>query len=416
MNKKIRPRLLYADYKGNIYDDPDLLMVCRRGDEYSLPRPDELTELPPESNIFFLPERYALGLDPKTGKLVVTDKLAVSAFVCPGYTLTGICAYKKQGDASPLPLFAYGAVGYFNGRFYVCAKKVDNDKRQVFKNIPEKKIQRGAQNLLKKYPHNRLISHLTKCALTYCCPAARNLALGRFEAPLPTSMVCNARCIGCISKQPEESKIPATQDRITFTPTPLEICEVMEEHASKEKRPIFSFGQGCEGEPLTQWKTIEKAISLYRKKGGQGTVNINTNGSITASIPPLKEAGLSSIRVSLNSANKILYQKYYRPKGYEFHDVKSTIKLAKSIGLFVSINLLYFPGVTDTETEITYLLDLIEDTKLDFIQLRNLNIDPDIYLSIQDNLSPSVGLTNFKKRLKKNCPWIQFGYFNPYLA
>ena len=416
MNNKIQPRLLYADSKGNIYDDPDLLMVCRRGEEFALPKPNELTPLPAESNIFFLPNRYALGLDPKTGRLVVTDKLAVAAFICPGYTLTGICAYKKQQNSSPLPLFAYGAVGYFNGKFYVCAKKVDKDKRQVFLNIPKKKIEIGAKNLLKKYPDNRLISHLTKCALTYCCPAARNFALGRFEAPLPISMECNARCIGCISKQPKESKIPATQDRITFTPTPSEICEVMEEHASKEKRPIFSFGQGCEGEPLTHWKTIEQAITLYRKKNGKGTININTNGSITHSIPHLKEAGLSSIRVSLNSANKVLYQKYYRPKGYEFDDVKATIKLAKSLGLFVSINLLYFPGVTDTESELTYLLDLIEDTKLDLIQLRNLNIDPDIYLSIQDNLSPSMGFLNFKKRLKKNFPWIKFGYFNPYLG
>lgn len=30
-----------------------------------------------------------------------------------------------------LPLFAYGAVGFANGRFYVCAKKVDEDVRQV---------------------------------------------------------------------------------------------------------------------------------------------------------------------------------------------------------------------------------------------------------------------------------------------
>ncbi|GAB6887464.1 radical SAM protein [Desulfothermus okinawensis JCM 13304] len=382
----------------------------------ALPRPNELIPLPPESNIFFLPDRYAMGLDPDTGDVEVTDRFAVSAFVCPGYTLTGVCAYKKQEDAWPLPLFAYGAVGFCNGRFYVCAKKVDNDKRQVFKNIPQKKIGLGAKRLLKKYPDNRLISHLTKCALTYCCPAARNLALGRFEAPLPTSRTCNARCIGCISKQPEESKIPATQERITFTPTPSEICEVMEEHASREKQPIFSFGQGCEGEPLTQWKTIEKAIFVYRKKGGKGTININTNGSITESIEYLKKAGLSSIRVSLNSANETLYQKYYRPRGFGFKDVKSTIKLAKSLGLFVSINLLYFPGVTDTESELNFLLGLIEDTKLDFIQLRNLNLDPDIYLSIQEDLSPSMGLLNFKKRLKKNCPWIRFGYFNPYIG
>jgi hypothetical protein len=27
-----------------------------------------------------------------------------------------------------------------------------------------------------------------------------------------------------------------------------------------------------------------------------------------------------------------------------------------------------------------------------------------------------MGLANFKKRLKKACPWLEFGYFNPYLG
>jgi hypothetical protein len=30
--------------------------------------------------------------------------------------------------------------------------------------------------------------------------------------------------------------------------------------------------------------------------------------------------------------------------------------------------------------------------------------------------SPVMGLKNFMKRIKKNCPWIGFGYFNPYLG
>ncbi len=415
-NNKFLPRLLYADSKGNIYDHPHLLMVCKRGIDYSLPNYRELIELPPESNIFFLPNRKAIGFDPSSNRLEIIDEFAVAAFVCPGYTLTATCGYTKEAGAPPLPLFAYGAVGYYQGKFYVCAKKVDNDNRQVFKNIPLKKIQIGAKRLLNKYPDNRLIHHLTKCALTYCCPAARNLALGRFEAPIPTSRTCNARCIGCISKQEKDSKIPPTQDRINFTPTPSEIVELMEEHASHEKRPIFSFGQGCEGEPLTEWKTIAKAIKLYRDKNGPGTININTNGSITESMEYLKNAGLTSMRVSLNSATKDLYERYYRPKGYTFEDVVATIKVAKKLNIFVSINLLYFPGVTDTETELSSLMDLIEDTKLDFIQLRNLNLDPDIYMAIQRNLSPSMGLFNFKKRLKKNFPWLKFGYFNPYLG
>lgn len=415
MKKKIHPYTLYSDQKGNIYDHPHLLMVCRRGNDFVLPKPDELIELPHESNLFFLPGRRAVGYNPDSGRIEALEELAVSAFVAPGYTLCSLAAFIKDKGAPVLPLFAYAPVGYFNGKLYVCAKKVDEDKRQVFKNIPIKKITNSAHKLLNKYPNNRLVAHLSKCALTYSCPAAKNFALGRFEAPIPTSTSCNARCIGCISLQPEESNIPATQERIKFTPTPKEILEVMEIHASREKRPIFSFGQGCEGEPLTQWKIIVEAVKLYRSNGGIGTININTNGSITEAIEPLAKAGVTSLRISLNSATNELYAKYYRPKGYELEDVINSILIAKKMGLFISINLLFFPGVTDTETELDSLMGLIEKTNIDFIQLRNLNIDPDLYLSLIDSPSPSMGLSNFKKRLKKNFPWLKFGYFNPFV-
>jgi len=190
---KLRPTLVYADESGNVYDHPELLMLTRRGGEITPPRPDELMPLPPESELFLLPGRDALGLDPETGQVERLPVTAVAAFLSPGHTLGALAAYAKRKDAPTLPLFAYGAVGFANDRFYVCAKKVDQDRRQVFTGIPSERIAKGASKLMAEFPKNRLIRHLGKCALTFCCPAARNLALGRFEAPLPTSRACNAR-------------------------------------------------------------------------------------------------------------------------------------------------------------------------------------------------------------------------------
>ncbi|WP_461208287.1 radical SAM protein [Desulfocurvus sp. DL9XJH121] len=417
---KVQPQLLFADESGRIYDHPGLLMLCRRGDELALPRPQDLTPLPPGSDVFLLPGRHAVGLDPETGEAVALEENAVSAFVCPAYTISGITAYDTAEDAPTLPLVAYAAVGYAQGRFWVCAKKVDEDPRQVFEGIPQERIDKGAHALLAKYPNNRLVAHLAGCALTYCCPAAKNLALGRYEAPLPTSRSCNARCVGCISYQDEDSGFPSPQNRIDFRPTPEEIVEVMAEHARREKkRPVYSFGQGCEGEPLTEAATITKAVEAFRKAGGAGTVNINTNASLPETMAPLARAGLSSIRVSLNSATPDLYAAYYRPRGYAgLPAVRETIAQAKENGLFVSLNYLFFPGVSDTEREWDALAGLVQDLKVDFIQLRNLNLDPEIYLGLAapHASGPSMGLANFRKRLKKACPWIEFGYFNPYLG
>ncbi|MDR2076269.1 MAG: radical SAM protein, partial [Desulfovibrio sp.] len=128
-----RPHLVVADAKGNIYDHPRLLMVCRRGAEISLPRPDELIPLPEESELFLLPGRRALGFDPDSGALEEQEDLAVAAFAAPAHTLSAHPAYVRAGDAPVLPLFAYGAVGVAPDRVSHCAQRGDSDTRQEFR-------------------------------------------------------------------------------------------------------------------------------------------------------------------------------------------------------------------------------------------------------------------------------------------
>ncbi len=413
---RLRPHLVFADPSGAIYDHPELLMLVRRGRELALPRPDELIPLPEGSDLYLLPHHHALGLHPASGNVEALEEWAVAAFVRPGFTLSATAAYQRDDDAPTLPLFAYGAVGFAQGRFWVTASLVDHDPRQIFTGIPHHRIQEGARKLGAQFPTNRLIGHLTRCALTFCCPAAKNLALGRFEAPLPTSRSCNARCLGCISHQPPDAGMVAPQSRISFCPSVEEIVQVMAMHARRETRPIFSFGQGCEGEPLTEARHISQAIRRYRHQGGIGTVNINTNASLPATVEPLAAAGLSSMRVTLASAQEAAYTRYHNPQGYTFTDVMATIQEAKRQGLFVSLNYLFFPGVSDTEAELDALLALLSVTRADYLQMRNLSLDPERYLEhMSPPDSPCMGLQNFLRRIRAACPWIHVGYFNPYL-
>jgi wyosine [tRNA(Phe)-imidazoG37] synthetase (radical SAM superfamily) len=413
---RLRPFLVFADTTGAIYDHPELQMLVRRGRELALPRPDELIPVPEGSDLYLLPSRHALGLNPRTGQVESVGETAVAAFVRPGFTLSATAAYHTTPNAPTLPLFAYAPVGYARGRLWTTATLVDHDPRQIFTHIPQERIRTGAQRLSAALPNNRLIQHLTRCALTFCCPAAKNLALGRFEAPLPTSRTCNARCLGCISLQPPDSGFPAPQNRIAFAPSVDEIVTVMELHARKEQRPIFSFGQGCEGEPLLEAPRIAKAIGRFRAAGGPGTVNMNTNASCPEAMGSLAAAGLSSIRVTLASAQPEAYTRYHNPQGFTFSQVFQTIREAKAHGLFVSLNYLFFPGLSDTEAELDALLALLEDTRPDYIQLRNLCLDPERYLAhMGEPISPAMGLAHFRARIQRTCPWIRFGYFNPYL-
>jgi wyosine [tRNA(Phe)-imidazoG37] synthetase (radical SAM superfamily) len=256
---------------------------------------------------------------------------------------------------------------------------------------------------------------MNNCCNTYHCPAARNLALGRWECPVPSSPACNANCIGCISFQPAEETIVSTQDRLTFKPLASEIVEFTVPHLINAPYPIVSFGQGCEGEPLLMWETIRESILEIRRHTNRGSININTNGSKPDAVKALCEAGLNSIRVSTNSARKDIYTAYYRPNNYSFEDILESLKIVRSYGGWTSINYFVFPGMTDSIEEYEALRQLIIDTDLCMIQWRNFNIDPDWYLG-QIGVTETgemMGIKQLMELLHEEFPKVQFGYFNP---
>jgi pyruvate-formate lyase-activating enzyme len=417
------PVLLYANDRGEICDLPDLLMAGRSGRDFRAVQLHELIPLPEGSELFVLDDRRPVGLDPASGEFLKLEDdpagagpvRAVAAFMAPAHTAIHTTAFEKNSaDVKDLPLFAYTAVGWGEGRFWVSAFRSDPDLRQEPGRFPPAKIRKATNKRLKENPANRLIQHLGKCSLTYGCPAAVNYFMDSWEAPLPTSPVCNAGCLGCISLQPSGC-CPATQDRIKFSPSPAEIAGVALPHLVKVARGVVSFGQGCEGEPLLQAATIEKSIRLIREKTGRGTINLNSNASLPGAVAQLAAAGLDSLRVSLNSAQNVYHSRYYRPQGFDLDDVKESIRVMKRADGFVSLNYFMLPGFTDDPGEFAALCGLLADCRPDFIQLRNLNMDPDWYLDAIAFVAtgPALGVLNWLTKLREAFPRLGFGYFNP---
>lgn len=411
------PYLLYSDGKGNIFEDTSLYAVGRSGWDAMPVDAEDWIELPEGGNLYELPGRKGIGIDVRTGNMrLCTKGWAVAAFIPPAHTGLYIAAYETADDAPTLPLFCYTAAAWFNNKFYVAAVRIEDDIRQEHKGYNEELVADGAQHLIQSYPHNRLVQHLmNNCCNTYHCPAARNFALARWECPVPSSPACNANCIGCISFQPEEETIVSTQDRLTFKPTKEEIVEFTVPHLLHAPYPIVSFGQGCEGEPLLMWETIRSSIIEMRKHTQKGSININTNGSKPDAVKALCDAGLNSIRVSLNSAQKHIYTAYYRPNNYEFEDILESIKVVRSYNGWASINYFVFPGVTDSIDEYEALRKLIIDTDVNMIQWRNFNIDPDWYMARVglNELSETLGIKQLMQLLKDEFSSLQFGYYNP---
>ena len=412
--------MVFTDAEGRLYDHPELLAAGVDGPDPVPLSGDDLIPVPRGSDLMMLPGRHPIGIDPETGEQAIFTSLegkpvyAAAVFMAPAHTQSHRAAYIAETGAPALPLFAYTALAFADDRFWAAGMRVDGDERQDPWRFDTKEIEGAVESALIDMGENRLAQQLKKCALVYGCRAAQNFFLERHEAPLPTSVACNSRCVGCLSLQ-EDGEFKAAHDRLSAPPSPEEIAEVALRHIGNVKETVVSFGQGCEGEPLMNGELLEKAVRLIRETTNKGTVNLNTNASRPAVVEKLIDAGLDSIRVSLNSLREDLYTAYYRPRGYTFADVIETLKLCRRRRIHTSLNFLFFPGVSDTSGEIDALTEFIGDCGVDLIQMRNLNIDPELYLRSlpTDVCGRGVGLRRLLQDLKEKFPDLRFGYFNP---
>jgi pyruvate-formate lyase-activating enzyme len=121
------------------------------------------------------------------------------------------------------------------------------------------------------------------------------------------------------------------------------------------------------------------------------------------------------MRISLNSARPDVYAAYYRPRHYDLSDVEASAQAMKRHGRHLSTNLLYFPGVTDTPAELEAFADFARRVDLDLVQVRNLNVDPELYREAlpAGTVAEGMGVEAFMARLLELVPGIAFGYFNP---
>jgi pyruvate-formate lyase-activating enzyme len=415
---------LVADLKGNIIELDGYGALGMAGSLMTPLTAEGTQPMPHGSELMFLPDRVPVLLDLATGKRGPVPEnpyqpgeriFPVAGFNSPGYVHTLVPAFEEVTNAKPLPLFAYGAVGWHRSGFRSAVFQIDRERRQDLRLMPVEAVRRGVRTLQKRLPQNRLRKHLEKCALTYGCPAAKNFFIGRCEAPLPTSPQCNARCLGCLSLQSAAS-ISHCQDRIRFMPSPREIAEIALTHLAKVKNGVVSFGQGCEGDPLLAAAVIEPAIRQIRAETGNGTINMNTNGSLPDVLESLFEAGLDSIRVSLNSVRETCYAAYFRPRGYAFSDVLQSIRMGLQRQRHVAINYLNMAGFTDTPEEKGALMDFLSQYPIHQIQWRNLNFDPLRYWQVMasvENHGEPIGMKLLVDQVKSQYPHIRQGYFNP---
>jgi molybdenum cofactor biosynthesis enzyme MoaA len=367
--------LAYCDAKARIYFDEEREPLADGGVERRVER-DELIPAPRGVVPTILP-----GRRPLTTTGTESRRFALAAMLPAGYTRLLVPAYRKEPGAPALPLFGYTFACVVDDELHVAAMRTDESEDWQPRYFGEGELEALLDRRVASDPHNSVLRQVAKCSREYGCFTAQNVFLERGEAALPVSPKCNARCIGCISEQEPDAGLPSPQERIVYEPVANDLARIGIHHLERVEDGIVSFGQGCEGEPLLRSIEIARSIELMRVAQSNGTINLNTNGSMPGALARCIDAGLQAVRISLNSFRPHAYAAYYRPIGYTLEDVFASIRLASERGLRVSLNLLTHPGVTDDAEEIAAMEALLRDIRIDMIQTRTLNIDPEWYFA-----------------------------------
>lgn len=378
--------LVYCDKAGHIYYDETYTPLADGGITRE-PHRDELIPAPQGTVQMILPGRRAL-----TTEGVLNRKYALAATLPAGYTRLLVPAYQKERDAPTLPLFGYTFACVVDDELYVAAMKTDESEDWQPRYFGKSELEALIDRRIAEDPNNRVLQQVALCSREYGCFTAQNVFLERGEAAVPVSPKCNARCVGCISEQEPETGLPSPQARIGFETSTVDLAQIGIHHLQRVPDGIVSFGQGCEGEPLLRSITIAAAIEKIRAECTNGTINLNTNGSMPSALERCIDAGLQAVRISLNSFRPHAYAAYYRPIGYSLDDVLESIRLAVHRGLRVSLNLLTHPGVTDDEAEVAAMTAFLRDVPVTMIQTRTLNIDPEWYFDAVGRPKHPIGM------------------------
>jgi len=389
--------LAYADAAGRIYFD-EAATPLADGGAVRLPRRDELIPAPPGTVTAMLPGRTPLIAKAGGGSRAAGQRTALSALLPAGFTRLLVPAYRTRAGAPTLPLFGYAFACCLDDELYVAAMRTDDGEDWRPRYFADGELEATIDARLASDPANRVLRQTALCAREYGCFTAQNVFLERGEAALPLSPTCNARCRGCISELEPEAGIPSPQTRIAYDASVEELTRTALHHLARVPQGIVSFGQGCEGEPLLRAPVMARTIQAIRAATAAGTINLNTNGSLPRALARAIDAGLQAVRISLNSFRPRVYAAYYRPLGYALDDVFESVRLASNAGLRVSLNLLTFPGVTDEREEIEAAEAFLSSVRVDMVQTRTLNIDPQMY---REAVGPAVEPLGMRSALER---------------
>ncbi len=367
--------------------------------------------LPPDAVVVPL-ERDAYASE-KSGRPrhLGAGRLAAAALLPPGYLRTLLPAYVDVTDRPDLAPRPYAAVAADDGgALVVAAQQLDRDATHDASAYARNEVATRVAEGLRTQPGDRLVRQLARCAREYGCHAAANAFFGRWECALPIAAPSNERATAAVAAKRDGEAEPT--EAAAFHPSTDEIARLAQGHIAAGGT-LLGFGRACEGEPLLAAREVEDAIARIRSATREGTIHVNSNGSVPGGLRRLVAAGLESFCVRLLAASPAAYEALHGPVGYRFADVRASIRLAADLPIATSVLVLVLPGLFDRPDEVAALIALLSDLpEGSALLLRDLHADPLRALAlVPDRGAAPLGVSRAVERIREELPRLRIGAF-----
>lgn len=171
---------------------------------------------------------------------------------------------------------------------------------------------------------------------------------------------CNLRCRYCM---PEEGVCLIPHEELLTLEEVFRVVRIME-HLGIQKVRLTG------GEPLVR-KNLVKLVRDISSLEGIQEISMTTNGVLLKEkVAEMKEAGLTSVNISLDTLNP---EKFQKITGFPYHDkVLESIKAAREQNMRVKINCVPCREWNEEDIESLAALAMWEDVDVRFIELMPL--------------------------------------------
>ena len=392
---------VHSDRSGRVFVSGDYGAAALDG-----PTPtalEHVVPLPVGAELIPLAERAAIGIDRRgLPRSLGPTRWALAAVLGPGHLRTHVPACANDGRGPALDPLGYAAVAAdARGELVVAAVALGPEPAPAAADLAAAITRRlGAE------PSNRLLRQLARCAREYRCPYAANAFGGTGECALPIGAPASDAAAPGVALRRREERAPL--EPVTFEADPADIAAVAVAHLEAGGTCV-SFGHACEGDPLARVRTVADAAAAVRQRTTRtgGEIVLRTSGASAAALARAAEAGVDRVVVRIGSAHGPTYELVHRPMGYRWTDVRATLREAAARKIAISVELLVLPGLTDRDSEIRALFELLGELPAGTeLRLADLAADPYALLA-QVPAAPATGIAALIARLRTDAAHVR---------